>query len=195
MLRAGLRISVVSFTWTLVAGAWAIALGATSNSLTLIAFGAIGLLDAVGSSALIAHFRHALRHEAISERHERLALRIVTLGMATVGVGTFIDSIVRLAAHGSARSSAGGVVLASVSLVALSVLARRKQAIARRVPSNALHADGWLSAVGAVLAGVTLVGSGLTAAFGWWWLDPVAAMVIGGAAFLLSTRLASADSS
>ena len=117
------RISIISLSWTLVAGSCAIALGVAGDSLTLIAFGAIGLLDALGSATLVVHFRHALRHEAISERHERVALRVVTLGMAAVGLGTFADSIVRVVTHGVARSSAAGVALAAVSVVVLGALA------------------------------------------------------------------------
>ena len=138
-MRAGLRISIISLSWTLVAGSCAIALGVAGDSLTLIAFGAIGLLDTLGSATLVVHFRHALRHEAISERHERVALRVVTLGMAAVGLGTFADSIVRVVTHGVARSSAAGVALAAVSVVVLGALAWRKQTIAPQVPSNALR--------------------------------------------------------
>ena len=190
MLRAALRVSIVSLVWTLVAGSCAITLGATSGSLTLLSFGAIGLLDAVGSTALVVHFRHSLRHEAVSERHERVALRVVTFGMAGVGAGTAVDSVLRLATHGAARASGAGMALAAVSVVVLSALARRKHAVARRVPSHALRADGWLSAVGAALAGVTLVGTALTTAIGWWWLDPVFALMVAGGAAVLSVGLA-----
>jgi len=119
-----------------------------------------------------------------------MALRLVIVGMAGVGTGTVIASTLRLVAHDAARASAWGVALAGVSLVVLVVLARVKHAVARRVHSGALHADGWLSAVGAVLAGVTLLGTALTAAVGWWWLDPAAAMAVAGGAVALSVTLA-----
>ena len=191
MLRAGLRISIISLSWTLLAGSCAIALGAEDGSLTLAAFGAIGLLDAVGSTALVVHFKHALRHETISEGHERMALRVVTLGMAGVGTGTIAISALRLATPSSDRSSAAGIALAAASIGVLAALAARKRAVARRVPSQALNADGWLSAVGAVLAGFTLAGTALTAAYGWWWLDPVAALAVAVGAIAVSVSLIS----
>lgn len=193
VLRAALRISVVSLAWTLAVGTWAIALGATSDGLSLGSFGAIGLLDAVGSATLVVHFGHALRHEAMSERREHVARRVVTLGMACVGLGTLSISIARLLSHGTAHSSEAGVALAGASMVVLGVLARGKLVIARGVPSRALRADGWVSAIGAVLAGVTLAGTALTSTFGWSWIDPVAAIGIGGCAVGLSVRLAAAD--
>jgi divalent metal cation (Fe/Co/Zn/Cd) transporter len=75
-------------------------------------------------------------------------------------------------------SSVGGVALAGASLVALSTLSWRKHHVAVRIPSDALLADSRLSAIGAVLAAVTLAGTGATRSLGWWWADPVAACAI-----------------
>jgi divalent metal cation (Fe/Co/Zn/Cd) transporter len=174
-------------------GATAIGIGVAGGSLVLIAFGAIGLLDAAGSATLAVHFRHALRHEAISERHERLALRVVTLGMATIGVATVVGSAYRIAAGSGNKPVVVGVVLAGVSVLVLALLARRKYHIAPRIPSHALRADGWLSACGALLALTTLLGTGLQAAFGWWWLDPVSAIGVACGAVGLSVALAKGE--
>ena len=71
----------------------------------------------------------------------------------------------------------------------LAALSAAKRRIAPRVPSRALLADGWLSGVGAVLALVTLAGTGLEAGLGWWWLDPAAALVVGAGAIAMSVAL------
>jgi divalent metal cation (Fe/Co/Zn/Cd) transporter len=187
---AGLRVSCISVAWTLVAGTSAVIIGSIANSLVLIAFGAVGLFDAVGSGSLIAHFRHALHHQAIVPRHERLVLLIVTLGMAATGVGTLGDSVYRLAVRSASDAPAAGAVIAGTSAIVLTALARRKHRIARRIPSHALRADGWLSAVGAVLAVVALAGTAMEAAFGWWWSDPLAAAGVATGALGLSASLA-----
>lgn len=159
------------------------------NSLTLAVFGSIGLLDAVGSGALMLHFRHAIRLETISQRHERLTLAIVTVGMAAVGLATIADSAYRLDAHVMSRPHVPGMVLAAASVVVLGILAIGKRRIARRIPSPALHADGWVSAVGALLACVTLLGTTLDEAFDWWWIDPVSAIAVAFGAVALSILL------
>jgi divalent metal cation (Fe/Co/Zn/Cd) transporter len=132
------------------------------------------------------HFRHALHHEAFSERHERVALRVVTLGLATVGVVTLLASAQRLATHAASSSSSLGTAIAAASIVVLGFLAARKHQIARRVDSRPLQADGWLSATGCLLALVTVTGSILVAQFEWWWADPAAAALIGCAAIILA---------
>ncbi len=189
-LRDGLRVSQVSFVWTLVAGTAAIAIGVTGSSLVLLAFGLIGLLDAVGSGSLIVHFRHSQRNEALSVRHERTALRVVTLGMAMIGLATIAFSAYRLDTHPTTAALPVGIALAGLSVLVLATLAIYKLTIAGRIPSHALRADGWLSAMGAALAVVALAGTGLVAAFGWWWVDPVAAMAVGCGAAGLSIWLA-----
>ena len=189
-LREGLRVSQASLGWTIVAGSCAVVIGLIGNSLVLVAFGLTGLLDGVGSGSLIIHFHHSQRHEAVSERHERRALAVVTAGMATIGLATVADSIYRLSVREESNPLPLGIAVAGVSVVVLTLLAVRKHQISRRIPSHALHADGLLSAMGAVLATVTLAGTGLNAALGWWWIDPIAAVVVGCGAIGLSVALA-----
>jgi divalent metal cation (Fe/Co/Zn/Cd) transporter len=188
--RSAFRVSLASLLWTLAVGAAACTIGLLANSLVLVAFGAIGLLDAAGSTALVVHFRHSLRHEAASERHERIALRVVTVGMFVLGVATFAESIHRLVTHAGGDAVAAGIALAAVSVAVLAVLAHVKRRLAPRVQSPALRADSWLSAMGSLLALVTLAGTGFAAAFGWVWVDPAAASLVAAGAMALSVTLA-----
>lgn len=75
-------------------------------------------------------------------------------------------------------------------MLVLAMLAHRKRRIAERIPSHALRADAWLSAMGSVLALFALVGTALEAGFGWWWIDPVAAIGVACGATALSVVLA-----
>jgi divalent metal cation (Fe/Co/Zn/Cd) transporter len=177
-LRSAWIVSAVSATWTVLSGSAAIVLGATTSSAVLVAFGAVGFVDALGSATLVYHFRHALRHDQLSARLERIAHRTVIVGLFAVGAGAVVLGGVRLASGEATDSTVAGIVLAAVSLVVLVVLSGKKRTIADRVASPALRSDGHLSAIGATQAGVTLVGS-VTTAIGWHWADPVAAIVVG----------------
>lgn len=188
-LQSGLRVSQISLVWTITAGTAAIVIGVVGNSLALITFGLIGLLDGIGSASLIVHFRHSQRHEAVSALHERIALLIVTVGMAAIGVATIADSAYRLATHATSSPLVLGAILAAVSIVILTILAIKKHRIARRIPSHALYSDGWVSGVGAVLALVVLVGIALDSGLGLWWIDPIAAILIACGAVALSIVL------
>jgi divalent metal cation (Fe/Co/Zn/Cd) transporter len=185
-LSAAVQVSIASIAWTMLANSASIVLGVAARSVVLVAFGMTGLLDAAGSVTLVVHFRHALHHEAFSEKHERLALHVVTLGLAAVGAVTLLASAQRLATHAESSSSTLGTAIAAASILVLGTLAIRKHQVARRIASRPLQADGWLSATGCLLALVTVTGSILAAQFEWWWADPAAAALIGCAAIVLA---------
>lgn len=189
-LRAGVRVSTASIVWTVAASVASVALGLGAKSLVLVAFGLTGLLDAAASATLVAHFRHALRHEAFSERHERRALRLVTVGLVVIGAFTAVESARRLMNREPSHAVPAGVALAALSVAVLGVLSVRKRRIASRIPSRALLADGWLSATGCLLAVVTVAGTGLASAFQWWWADPLAALAVACVAVAIAVVMA-----
>jgi divalent metal cation (Fe/Co/Zn/Cd) transporter len=189
-----LRLSAASFAWTVVSSTASVAIGVAQNSLVLVAFGLTGVLDSAGSAVLVVHFRHALHHEAFSERHERVALRVVTIGLVVVGTLTVGESVRRLIGSVHAEPVPAGVALAAASTVVLAVLSFRKRRVAGAVASRALLADGWLSATGALLGVVTVLGTGLASRFDWWWVDPIAAAVVAVGAVVAGAVLAREES-
>jgi divalent metal cation (Fe/Co/Zn/Cd) transporter len=181
-VAAARRVSEVSIAWTLIASTASIAVGVASGSSALVAFGCVGYVDLAGSVALVHHFRHALRTDALSDRFERRAHRIVTFGLLVVGVAAIGVSAVRLATGRHPSTSNAGIGVAAASLVVLGVLAVLKVRIASRVPSAALRSDGFLSGVGAAQATVVLLGAEAASALAWDWADSVAAIVVGAIA-------------
>ena len=178
-VRSALLVSVVSVVWTVAASSVALALGVTGNSAVLVAFGSIGFVDAWGSVALVYHFRHGLRHDELSERLEEIAHRVVVTGLLVVGAGAAVTGLARLAVASTGGSSIPGTALAAISLVVLIGLSACKIRLARGVGSNALLADGRLSGVGAMQAGVTLFGTAAASGLHWDWADALAASLVG----------------
>lgn len=177
-MRRGLRVSLASIAWALTASAAEIFLGVTHRVLTILVFGIAGALDAAGSVTLVVHFRHALRHDELTERHERRATLVVSSGLVALGVLTLLESTRRLVTHEAGGETALGAAIAAASLVLLPVLAFAKQSAGRQLDSTALVADGWLSLSGAVLAAIALASASVSSHAGLWWVDPSAAAVI-----------------
>ena len=177
-LRAGLRVSLASVIWSITVCSAAVVAGAIDGSLVLIAFGVTGLLDGAGSLTLALHFGHAIANDLVSPRRERMALRVVSVGLIAIGVSTIAESTRRLITHQAGHGSAVGVGIASASAVVLALLAVAKRRIAERLPSDALRADGWLSATGAALAVIAVIGAALTSRSTPKWIDPVAALCV-----------------
>ena len=79
------------------------------------------------------------------------------------------------------EGSAASIALLFASLVVLPPLAIGKYRVARRIGSGALRADSLLTGVAAVLASVQpLAVWPLPDAFGFWWADAVAALIVAG---------------
>ena len=177
-VRSAFVVSLVSVVWTVASGGAAIALGIASGSAVLVAFGAIGFVDAAGSVALAYHFHHGLRHDELSDEIEKLAHRVVLMGLVTVGAAAFAGGLFRLFTKQSAHASAAGIVLAAVSLVVMPLLARAKRRVSSRLGSAAMNADAMQTQFCTYLSAILLAGLLLNALAGWWWADPVAALVM-----------------
>ncbi len=181
-VNSALLVSALSVAWTVVASGLAVSIGVRSHTAVLVAFGAIGIVDAVGSVALVYHFQHGLRHDRLSDDLEKLAHRVVLVGLFSVGCASVIGGLVRLTIAETGDHSDAGVALAAISVVALIALSIRKQQVGRRISSNALVSDGHLSAVGAMQASVALAGTAIAGWLGWQWADAAATTLIGGVA-------------
>lgn len=148
-------------------------------------------MDAAGSTALVLHFRHAIRHETISEHRERIAHWIVLSGLFAVGVATLVTSAMRLAAHAVAKGPVAGIAISALSVPVLATLAYWKRREARRIPSRALLADSRLSLIGSLTAVLAVVGTALSRVGSW--IDPVAALVISSGAVVIALSGAARD--
>lgn len=88
------------------------------------------------------------------------------------------DSVTSLLARDAPDESLVGIVLATVSLIIMPLLVRAKRKVARGIKSNALMADAKQTELCTYLSAILLGGLLLNALLGWWWADPVAALVM-----------------
>jgi divalent metal cation (Fe/Co/Zn/Cd) transporter len=98
--------------------------------------------------------------------------------MTIVGLIVAVEASRALAGDSHAHESALGFVVATVSVLVLPWLGRRKLRVAAALPSGALRGDGVLTLAGAALAAITLAALLVTATLGWSWADSAAALVI-----------------
>jgi len=71
-----------------------------------------------------------------------------------------------------------GILLACASLVVMPFLARAKGSIAMQLRSGALAAEAKQTMICTYLSAILLGGLMLNALLGWWWADPIAALVM-----------------
>jgi divalent metal cation (Fe/Co/Zn/Cd) transporter len=186
-LRRAMRLSQFSAVWTTASSLVSLGIGAAVGSIVLVVFGAIGLLDAAGSLALVLHFRHLIDHARVSVAHERVAFLVINIGLVVVGAVTIVISALRLTGtHHHHDAAVVGIVNAAIAGIVLVPLSARKRSVGRALGDRSLVADGRLSATGAALAAITVAGTASDAIFDAWWLDPIAAIAVGTGAIVVA---------
>jgi cation diffusion facilitator family transporter len=181
LLKRGLLLEYLTVGWNLLEGFIAIAAGFASGSVALVAFGIDSFVETISGGVLIWRLGSEQRGSLDAERLERIERRAEAL----VGVAFFVlavyvafESIRTLIAAEAPLASPVGIVLTAVSIVVMLWLSRAKRQTGESLGSRALIADSNQTRACWYLSAVALAGLALNALFGWWWADPVAALVI-----------------
>jgi len=189
LLHRALRLSYVTIAWNGVAGATALVIAITTGSLALAGFALNALLDSSASVVLVWRFRHERQNPEAAERVERRAQALIGIAMVVIGAYIGVQAVRALVDGSHPETSAFGVLIAALSLLVLPLLGLRKLQVAAGLQSAALRGDAVLTLAAAALAAITLCALVASEAFGWWWADAVAALVIAAALALEGTRV------
>lgn len=189
LLHSALRLSYFTIAWNGAAGTAALVVALTTGSLVLAGFALNALLDSAASIVLVWRFTHERRNPVAAERVERRAQAFIGVAMVAIGVFIEIEAFRSLVHASHAETSAFAVILAAASLAVLPVLGLRKRDVAAQLDSAALRGDAVLTLAAAALAAITLCALVANAALGWWWADPVAALVIASALAIEGVRV------
>ena len=173
----GRKLEYFTIAYNSIEGIIAIIAGVIAGSIALVGFGFDSLIEVTSGATLLWRL-HADANEARRERVEAISLRIVGVCFVLLAVYVTFDSIKSLWKREAPAESLPGIVLAAVSLVVMPLLVRAKRKIARGIKSNALMADSKQTELCTYLSAILLGGLLLNAFFGWWWADPVAALVM-----------------
>jgi len=112
------------------------------------------------------------------ERNEKLSLKIVGSCFLALAAYVGYESISGLLSRKQPEHSIPGIVLACVSLILMPLLSRAKKKVGNSLSSAAMRADAKQTDFCVYLSAILLVGLLLNVALGWWWADPIAALVM-----------------
>lgn len=177
LVRRGLRLNAFSFAYNAVEAVIAVSAALAAGSVALLGFGIDSVIEVVATGAarwrLVADGDPARR-----VRVERRTLRVVGISFLALAGYVAWESVGTLARHEAPEASPVGLALLVVSAALMPFVARAKRRVARALASHTLVADATQTALCAWLSVVALAGVALHALAGWWWADPVAALVM-----------------
>ncbi len=170
-VRSGRRLEYLTIGWNSLEAIAAIGAGIIAGSVALIGFGFDSIIE-VSSGAVL------LWRLVAGEHRERLALKLVGISFLALAAYVAFDAGKSLILREPPDESFIGIAIAALSMVVMPLLARAKRKIATSLNSRAMLADSRQTDICAYLSAILLAGLGLNALFGWWWADPVAALVM-----------------
>ncbi|HEU0115339.1 MAG TPA: cation transporter [Thermomicrobiales bacterium] len=157
LLTRGLRLEYVTLGWNVV-GVIVVAVAALrAQSVALAGFGLDSLIEIFASVVVIWELTGAPQ-----EREERAQSAVVV----------FTPS--------RPAPSPLGIVWLAITAGAMFLLAWGKRRTGRQLGNPVLTKEAGVTVVDGLLAVAVLIGLILNAAFGWWWADPLAGLVIVG---------------
>lgn len=176
-IRRGKQLEYLTIAYNTLEGVVAVAFGVLVGSIALIGFGFDSVIEVISGLALLWRL-YGDADESKREEVEQRALRIVGVSFLILAAYVLFDAGKSLVQREAPKESVIGIVLAAVSLVVMPLLVRAKRRVARSIGSAALAADAQQTQLCTYLSAILLAGLVLNATFGWWWADPIAALVM-----------------
>ena len=170
-VRRGRRLAYLTIVWNSLEAIIAIVAGIVAGSIALVGFGFDSVIE-VSSGAIILWRLFA------GEHREKLALKLVGVSFLALTAYIAFDAVKSLWFREPPETTFVGIGIAALSLIVMPILARAKRNVAKQLNSNAMFADSRQTDLCAYLSGILLGGLILNAIFGWWWADPVAALIM-----------------
>jgi divalent metal cation (Fe/Co/Zn/Cd) transporter len=182
--RKWLRTAVVLVAGTMlynvaeavVATVW----GMKAESVALFGFGLDSIVECAAASVMLWRLVVQLRGAKgdVLERSERTVHRFIGATFLALALYLVIQAGWTLWKKEPPGASAVGIVLAFASLIIMPTVAFVKLRAARELGSRALRAEAKETLVCSYLSFTLLVGLGANSVAGWWWADPIAALLM-----------------
>jgi divalent metal cation (Fe/Co/Zn/Cd) transporter len=178
--RRGLRLEWATIAWNIGEAFITVALGVLAGSIALIAFGLDSLIEVFASAVVVWHVRDL---DDLDPTRNRTALRLIAIAFVALGLALMIGAVVRLIAAARPDESPWGIAYTALAAAVMFALAYAKRRVADRLDNAPLRAEAGITFLDGLLASGILLALVLNAVFGWWWADPLAAIVIALVAF------------
>jgi divalent metal cation (Fe/Co/Zn/Cd) transporter len=172
LLKRGLRLEYATLAWNVVGAIVVIAAAGSANSVALIGFGIDSLIEIFASLVVVWELR------GTNADRRRVALRGVSIAFFAQAAYVLFQVVYTFSSGTQPAQSNIGLVWLTGTLIVMLLLARVKHNTGKQLNNPVLLSEARVTLVDGVLAGAVVAGLALNALFGWWWADPLAALLI-----------------
>jgi divalent metal cation (Fe/Co/Zn/Cd) transporter len=165
--------------WHVVEFAIALAAGLAAGSIALIGFGADSLIEALAGGVVLWLFTGNRRGSSGAERR---AQQLISVTFFVLAAYVGIEALRTLVSGYHPEASWVGIGLAAFTAATMPLLAYAKRRLGNQLHSAATVKEASQTQLCAYLSVALLLGLGANALAGWWWADPLTALVIAAVA-------------
>ncbi|MBI3327066.1 MAG: cation transporter [Nitrospinae bacterium] len=179
-VRIGLWLVVATMAYNAVEGGVALWAGARADSIALLGFGLDSFIECTAAAVLLwrlAAERRGADPETI-ETSERKVHRFVGGTFLVLAFYVLVQGSWTLWHRDPPEESIIGILLAAVSLVVMPLVSWGKLHAAKAINSAALRSEAKETLACSYLSFTLLLGLVANAVAGWWWADPLAALLM-----------------
>jgi divalent metal cation (Fe/Co/Zn/Cd) transporter len=173
LLRRGIVLEYATLAWNVVGTIVLVIAAAAAGSVALAGFGVDSLIEIVASAVVIWQLKGG-----VHAGRERRALRIIAVAFVLLAVYLAAQTAVTLNSGSHPGHSILGITWLALTVVAMFALAAGKRNTGERLGNPVLRTEARVTVIDGALAAAVLTGVVLNAAVGWWWADPVSALVL-----------------
>jgi divalent metal cation (Fe/Co/Zn/Cd) transporter len=166
-------------SWHIVEFAIAIAAGLAAGSIALIGFGADSLIEALAGGVVLWLFTGKRRGSSSAERR---AQQLIAFSFFLLAAYVGVEALRTLVNGHHPDASWVGIGLAAFTAPTMPLLAYAKRRLGNELHSAATVKEAAQTQLCAYLSIALLVGLAANALAGWWWADPLTALVIAAVA-------------
>jgi divalent metal cation (Fe/Co/Zn/Cd) transporter len=178
--RIGLLLVGATLAYNVIEAGIALTAGVRARSIALVGFGLDSVIECAAAIFLLWRLSKEARgadRRAI-ERAERQVRHFVGVTFMALAIYVLLEAAWTLVHRDPPGESSLGIALAAVSLVVMPLVAFGKMRAAREIKSSALRAEAKETLACSYLSLTLLLGLVANAAAGWWWADPIAAVLM-----------------
>jgi cation diffusion facilitator family transporter len=172
-------LTALTIGWNSLEAVVAISSGLMAGSIALVGFGLDSVVEVSSALVIVWRLSHRSSDHTTDERIERRAVRLIAMSFFAIALYVVYDSATKLLGiSDEPDSSPVGLAITALSLIVMPVLAWAKRRVASGLRSVALRADAAETQLCTYLSAVVLIGLAANSLFGWWWMDPIAGLVV-----------------
>ena len=166
-------VVVITIVYNLVEAVVALTAGSLASSSALIGFGLDSAIEVLSAAAVAWQFSRK-----DPERWELGTLRVIAVAFFALAAFVIVSSTTALLTRTEVEHSPLGIAITALSVVILPFLSFAERRAGLELGSATAVADSKQTLICTYLSAAVLVGLLLNSAFGWWWADAVAGLVI-----------------